>query len=741
MNELVRLRGNLIEKKNNTQPGAPKFSKQYSYCDSKMLEKIKNDLQRQLERWEKEKIINGYALISVFYNRIVPKSKRIRSILYDTGKKANDMIKGIRYSEDRKHIITYYISIGGLKTSISRIDKSIKILDEYFDSKITNDELDKLDENMVAFKKYEISKSVFNNIVTDAVNIERIDTIKNDKIENDNIISLYDLDNLSVKELLEKLKISDYEVIDDNTIRLKSLESYNRFMNEAGYLVSMQTTDITKIDYRDFVKSSTNETYQIRDPKNEPVIGVIDTLFDKNVYFSKWVEYRDMLAEGISKNEESYIHGTAVTSLIVDGARLNPQYDDGCGNFRVRHFGVATKGKNSAITIMKLIRQIVEENSDIHVWNLSLGSELEINDNFVSLVGSLLDKLQYEKNIVFVVAGTNDNGHTMKKKIGSPADSINSIVVNALDFDGNEASYSRKGEVLSFFHKPDIAYYGGDKGKHFLMCTGTGAYYSDGTSFAAPWIARKMAYMIDVLGFTRETAKALLIDSATDWNGINEKKSPFIGFGKVPVRIEDVVDSKNDEIKFYIEGISSLYETYTHNIPIPMYKDKYPFIAKATLCYFPDCDRMQGVDYTQTELDVYFGRINNKGNIQSINENQQSEGESSGINEEEARKYFRKWDNVKHISQILKKGSRAKSQYSNPMWGLNIKSKQRTDKNRKPLRFSIVITLKELGGVNRIDEFINQCSLRGWLVNKVNIENNVDVYNIAEQELKFDVDK
>ena len=122
MNELVRLRGNLIEKKNNTQPGAPKFSKQYSYCDSKMLEKIKNDLQRQLERWEKEKIINGYALISVFYNRIVPKSKRIRSILYDTGKKANDMIKGIRYSEDRKHIITYYISIGGLKTSISRIN-------------------------------------------------------------------------------------------------------------------------------------------------------------------------------------------------------------------------------------------------------------------------------------------------------------------------------------------------------------------------------------------------------------------------------------------------------------------------------------------------------------------------------------------------------------------------------------------------------------------------------------------
>ncbi len=34
------------------------------------------------------------------------------------------------------------------------------------------------------------------------------------------------------------------------------------------------------------------------------------------------------------------------------------------------------------------------------------------------------------------------------------------------------------------------------------------------TSFAAPWIARKMAYLMHVMGLSREVAKALIIDSA-----------------------------------------------------------------------------------------------------------------------------------------------------------------------------------------------------------------------------------
>ena len=38
-----------------------------------------------------------------------------------------------------------------------------------------------------------------------------------------------------------------------------------------------------------------------------------------------------------------------------------------------------------------------------------------------------------------------------------------------------------------------------------------------GTSFAAPWISRKLCYLIDVMGLPKEVAKALIIDAAAGW--------------------------------------------------------------------------------------------------------------------------------------------------------------------------------------------------------------------------------
>jgi len=72
----------------------------------------------------------------------------------------------------------------------------------------------------------------------------------------------------------------------------------------------------------------------IPSPSIEPTIGVIDTLFDSSVYFSEWVDYHDMVDKNIPKDPKDYQHGTAVTSIIVDGVRLNPWLDDGCGRLR-----------------------------------------------------------------------------------------------------------------------------------------------------------------------------------------------------------------------------------------------------------------------------------------------------------------------------------------------------------------------------------------------------------------------
>lgn len=741
MNNLIRLKGPLNEKKNLSTPGQSTFSANRGTSVEKLIS-LKEDLQQLYIRWRDDKILEG-ALVSVFYDRIVPKSKRIKTLLSKGSELSNNSIRGAKFSENgEKHIITHFVSLDTIKNNIEKLNTAIYIMNKCFDNYIDNEKLKTINDYKSIIEKNNMSKSTFINIVTDACNVEKFGILDNAKnLTLDTIINLYEV-GMPVENLMSKIGITnnDYIKIDNNVIKFKNIKSLNIFTNNVSYLVSMSTTNISQYNYYDCTSKILDcPTITIRDPKNEPVIGVIDTLFDQNVYFNKWVEYHDLVDENIPKSSKDYEHGTSVTSIIVDGPSFNPQYEDGCGNFKVRHFGVAVHGKNSSLTIIKNIERVVEENPDIHVWNLSLGSELEINPNFISPEAALIDRIQCEKNVIFVIAGTNDNDDTLKKKIGSPADSINALVVNSLSFSGKIPSYARKGNVLSFFNKPDVSYYGGDKDGAFITCIGTGVKQGIGTSYAAPWISRKMSYLIDVMGLTREIAKALIIDSATNWNYVNDENSKFIGFGKVPVHINDIINSNDDEIKFYIEGTSNLYDTYTHNIPVPLYKDKYPFIAKATLCYFPKCSRNQGVDYTNTELDIYFGRIDNKGNIKSINQNIQSEGNELGIKEKEARQFYRKWDNVKHITQVLKNNIRPKQKYDNVLWGLSIKSKERLEKrDGEGIKFGVVITLKEINGVNRMSEFINQCSLRGWLVNKVDIKNRIDIYNTAQEDVKFD---
>ena len=168
----------------------------------------------------------------------------------------------------------------------------------------------------------------------------------------------------------------------------------------------------------------------------------------------------------------------------------------------------------------------------------------EIEKNFISPVAYLLDKLQYKYDIIFVVAGTNKNKELNQTFIGSPADSINSLVVNSVDFSKAPASYSRRGPVLSFYKKPDVSYYGGDKDKELTVYNGLkGDVKNSGTSFAAPWISRKLAYLIHIMGMTREVAKALIIDSAIQWNK-NDNINDTIGYGVVPIKISDIIQSQ-----------------------------------------------------------------------------------------------------------------------------------------------------------------------------------------------------
>lgn len=742
MNNILELRGNPFTQSSKPGNGGGPSMNSQKEVSTKHLIKLKTQIEEIKNFWENEpKPFNG-VLISVYYNKIVAKSNRISGIF----EKSNDAIVGAKFNNEKtKHIITYFLESEDLDSSIEKLSNAAKILDKKFAGILTKKIFDQKEIfNPIEFKNLALNVSPFKQIIADASYIESFEVERATLELKQSIITIYDVKK-NTKELFKELGIDllSTRILDDQTVYLDRNQIEILFQ-KAPYLVSMATVDLTKLSPDDFIDKYNEETMKIPSPTVEPTIGVIDTLFDKRVYFNEWVDYHEMVSKDIPKTPNDYRHGTAVSSIIVDGPALNPWLEDNCGRFKVRHFGVAVGSQFSSFSIIKQIKSIVLSNTDIKVWNISLGSNQEINDNFISAEAATLDQIQYENNVIFIIAGTNKPNQDIVK-IGSPADSINSLVVNSVTKNKLSTKYSRKGLVLSFFAKPDVSYYGGSEEQYIQVCEPLGLASVAGTSYAAPWIARKLSYLIDIIGLNREVAKALIIDAARGWN---EKPTPeevaLYGHGIVPIKIDEIIQTKDDEIKFVVSDISEKWNTYNYHFPVPLKNDKFPYIARATMCYFPMCNRSQGVDYTNTELNLHFGRIGKNNKVEDIKGDKQNkddvfDDEKSYLLEGEARKYFRKWDNVKYIAESATKKMIPKSSYDNKNWGMEIKTNNRLNPTDGiGIRFGVVVTLKEMNNVNRIDEFIRNCSLNKWFVNTINIQNRIDMHQKVNEDIEFE---
>ena len=761
MNQILELKGKFNQAPASRRPSTPTLPPKTSVNISD-IERLLVSLYAVKQYWIRERPLFK-PLVSVYYRDIVAKSNRMGALLTERPSDSpNDTVVGAKFSNEPqpRHIITHCCELSFIDSAIEQLKKVRAVVLDVFDSEILAETMDILNVNVNRLKRnlsdsekgenkrrervlatQGLSKSQFCRIIRDIYYIDYFGVQEQKKsISENQIITLYDI-GLPQDEIIRRLGLqNEYIRTLDSVTWLVTPNQYMKIIDKAPYLIAMAVADFGRIDALvDGCKHEHEFGFLIGEPKDEPVIGVIDTLFDQNAYFSAWVDYHCMVNADLIEQDD-FVHGTAISSLIVDGPALNPSLEDGCGRFRVRHFGIAKHRKNSTASLMQALRSIVETNKDIKVWNFSLGSPLEIEQNFISPEAALLDKLQVEQDVIFVIAGTNNrNRHKNFPKIGAPADSINSLVVNSASLLGKPVEYGRKGPVLYFYRKPDVSFFGGDRLDSMVVYSSQGRMKEMGTSFAAPWIARKLAYLIHVMGFSREIAKALIIDSAAGWSGNNSNLN-LLGFGVVPTHIKDILTSQDNEIRFVVQGISEAYETYTYSIPVPMFKEQFPYVAKATLCYFPKCSRFQGVDYTDTEMDIQFGRIKQGGRIKSIDNNKQGDDEPQPLFEKVVRAKFRKWDNVKHISEGVPRRARPRKRLSQSSsnWGISIKTKERHSvKSGRGLRFGLVVTLREITGVNRISEFMQLCRANNWFVDEVNIHERLDIYEKAEEALVF----
>ena len=526
MNPLLQVKLRFTGEKNNQKPGARNLRAKAETSTEKIDELI-DSLRAVLRFYRDNSRITNDVMIDVWYNDIIAKSNRVRELLKPSRHSTNDTVVGARFSDapegEENHIITHYVDEKTINKTIEELQVAKEFLLKRLGGKATPMNFTEPNSN-IDYEGFSIGKGKLRDLIIDCSVVEKFDVPRVTSIpDRDKFLITFFKSELSLSLLLEKLRVDDiqlpYTAYGDDTISV-TRDLFEIINDKIPYMISMISTDISSITLEDISPKSRDE-HDIPDPQNEPVIGVIDTFFDESVYFSKWVDNKDYISDLEKYQNDLNLrdHGTEITSIIVDGPRMNPWLDDGCGRFRVRHFGVCSS-RISTIRLVKKIKDIVNENPDIHVWNLSLGTDDEVSKNFVSFDAAVLDEIQAKKNVIFVVAGTNDNREIQEGilKVGAPADSLNSLVVNSVRRDGQPAGYSRKGNILSFYNKPDVSYYGGDYDDRITAYTSYGTDEVYGTSFAAPWISRKMCYLIDVMGMPKEVAKALIIDSAAAWD-------------------------------------------------------------------------------------------------------------------------------------------------------------------------------------------------------------------------------
>lgn len=744
-NKIFTLEGRIFSDTKKYAFGRKKLNEKESLTSVK-VQAISSRLDEVAAFWTKISLLGG-ALVSIHYDTIVPKGKRISRLLKEKSfDNVNDYVVGARYSGPNnkpKHVITYFVSVAALMKSAALLKEVASYIDSQCKGIIDDAAFAALQAKQ-NYKYNQLSRSALVELIYDLIHIEDIAVdMETTTVTENTVVTLYKTTKPTDK-ILREIGIEPLHLPRmDETTFVVTPDQMRKLQQKAPFLIAMQVEDFAKISFEQYPTPLLCRA-TIPAPTDEPIVGVIDTPFFDDVYFKQWVDYVPLIPDGVPVSSDKCKHGTAVSSIIVDGPELNPELDDGCGRFRVRHFGVLAGNSISTFDLICKIKQIVKNNPDIKVWNLSLGSIYEVQRSYVSPAAALLDKLQNELDVIFIVAGTNipNGSHKKSMMLGSPADSLNSIVVNSVTRENNPADYTRTGPVLSFFHKPDVSYYGGVRSDPMYVCTHAGRLPMTGTSFAAPWIARKVAYLIHKMHLPREVAKALIIHSAAGWDW-EYRKINALGYGVVPQNIIDILTTDPDEIRFVMYGHMDKQLAYSYDIPVPSELGKYYYRAKATLCYLPACTRGQGVDYPNTELQFKFGRVqsNKKGNpaVVSIDGNKQGEDDLRVLFEIDARNNFRKWDNTKHITDKLSKHSRPRSKKDNHMWGLQILTTDRTTtKASHNIPFAVVVTLKEQHGKNKYDEFMNLCRFKGWNVSEIDIDINNEIFASAQEDLELE---
>jgi len=392
----------------------------------------------------------------------------------------------------------------------------------------------------------------------------------------------------------------------------------------------------------DFVE--TNETLEIKTPSKDvdyPIIGVLDSGIAKNKYLTPW-----LIDKKFSSYPDNYInknHGTFVSGIIIYGDELEKRKLsglEGCKLFDATVIPDENKEKISEDELVENIREAIKQNSEIKIWNMSLGSRQESDEHNFSHFGQALDSIQETFDVLICKSAgncTNFVNGNPKSRVSRSADSILSLVVGSIAHNkklndlaevDHPSPFTRIGKGPSNIIKPELVSYGGNASvkNGRIIKNGVNSLSTDGrlvtevgTSFSTPRVSALLASLDMNIneGFNPLLLKALAIHSAKYPSAINmgiNDRVKQMGFG-LPSPTDDIIYNDEYEITLILQDTlikGEFMEILEFPFPESLIDDEgyYYGNINLTLVGSPVL-RNQGSEYCQSNLEVLFGTYDN----------------------------------------------------------------------------------------------------------------------------------
>lgn len=369
-----------------------------------------------------------------------------------------------------------------------------------------------------------------------------------------------------------------------------------------------------------------------------PIVGVLDTGIADNEFLHSWKLENEFTSYPNEYCDPS--HGTFVSGIIEYGDEINGSKFTALPGVRLFDATVYPDEKKEHIyadDLVEHIREAVERNNSIKIWNLSLGTRDEASLDEFSDFGMALDNIQDENNVLIIKSAgncTNFMRQQPKSRIAKSADSVRSVVVGSIAKTQGEYDYAlpdspspftRIGPGPSSIIKPDLVFYGGNAGMRdgklcktgIVSLTPDGRLISDaGTSFSTPWVTRMVAELDFLMNqeFDPLLLRALLVHNSKYPGGCTMNmadKVTQMGFG-VPSSVQEMLYNSSDEITLILRDTldrGSFIEMFDFPYPSSLVDENGYFTGQIILTLVTKSliDDKQAGEYCQSNIDVFFG--------------------------------------------------------------------------------------------------------------------------------------